>query len=168
MYMKIALVLWMLLVSAWGSPSGFVPLNPGEFGRDRMVRKDPEFLGLQMSRFQMQQTYSMAFTSSSFGSQSAGLYLNTMSYQIATPLRVYADVGVYNMFSQSGPISQYNTGTPGQPELILPRVGIEYRPTDNVTIMLEVMQGNDAQKAYGSPYSPYYGRSTWRRHRDLP
>lgn len=135
---------------------------------DRSTLLSPTFRGssvsgfslLNPSRFSMRQSYSVGFSSSSFGSQSAGLYLNTISYRLADPLTLTADVGFHTPFhSTIGP----NAGGFRNPglgsSLILPHVGLEYRPSENSTLSLHFFNGPDAVKAYGhslrSPWDPW-------------
>ena len=43
--------------------------------------------------------------------------------------------------------------------VILPRVGLEYRPNENFSMNLELLNGPDAWKAYGSSFSqPFWNR----------
>ena len=57
---------------------------------------------LNPNRFSMHQSYSMIFASGSAGSTSAGLYLNTLSYKLADPLTLSADVGFYTPLYGTG------------------------------------------------------------------
>jgi hypothetical protein len=112
------------------------------------------------SRFGMQQSYSVSFSSSGAGSHSSGVYLNTLSYDFGIPLRLEVDVGMYNMFYSNfgNQMLQERMNQGGHaPQFLLPRVGLEYQPTENVMLMLEVIQVNDALKAYG-PYRSFYHR----------
>jgi len=117
------------------------------------------FSFLNPNRFSMQQSYSVGFSSGSFGSQSAGLYLNTISYRLADPLTLSADVGFHTPFHSSlgGPSMSGGMGNPGLgSSLVLPRIGLEYRPSEHSTISLQILNGPDAVKAYGYP-----GNSLW-------
>jgi hypothetical protein len=114
------------------------------------------------SRFGMQQSYSVSFSSSGAGSHSSGVYLNTLSYDFGIPVRLSVDVGVYNMFHSNfhNQMLQDRMSQGGHaPQFLLPRIGLEYQPTENVLLMLEVIQVDDAIKAYG-PYRDFY----YRRH----
>jgi len=110
------------------------------------------FSFLNPSRFSMQQSYSVNFASGSLGSSSAGLYLNTLSYRLADPLTLSADVGFYSPLYSSTPGSFGSRGIQDPSRgssLVLPHVGLEYRPTQNTTISLHLFNGQDAVKAYG-------------------
>ncbi len=129
-------------------------------GFDRSTLMNPEYRGSSVSgfsllnpnRFSMRQSYSVGFSSSSIGSQSSGLYLNTISYRLADPLVLSADVGFHMPFYSSlgGPTSGFqNPGLGGA--LVLPHVGLEYRPSENSSISIHFINGPDAAKAYGYP-----------------
>lgn len=139
-----------------------------DFDRNTLV--NPEFRDnsvsgfslLNPNRFSMRQSYSMGFSSGSFGSQSAGLYLNTLSYRLADPLTLTADVGFHMPFYSSfgGPSAGFqNPGLGGS--LVLPHIGLEYRPSENSSISIHFINGPDAAKAYGYPGSPYW--NPWDR-----
>ncbi len=53
-------------------------------------------IGLNPKRFSMQQSYSLSYTSLGGQNFSQGVYLNTMSYQVADPLQVSLQWGVMN------------------------------------------------------------------------
>jgi hypothetical protein len=126
-----------------GSVSGFSLANP--------------------NRFSMRQSYSVSVASGSFGSQSAGLYLNTLSYKLADPLTLSADVGFYSpLYSSTGSFSRSGFQDPSMgSSLVLLRVGLEYKPSKNTTLSLQLVNGPDAYKAYGSSMDPF--ASSWFR-----
>jgi hypothetical protein len=112
------------------------------------------------NRFSMQQSYSMSFSSGSLGSQSSGLYLNTLAYKLAEPLTLSADLGFYTPFYSSLPGMQ-SSGMRGAAEgssMVFPRVGLEYKPSKNLSMSLQLFNGPDAAKAYGYDgfLSPWY------------
>lgn len=113
---------------------------------------------LQPNRFSMRQSYSMSFSSSSAGSLSSGLYLNTLSYRLSNPLTLSADLGFYTPISSTLPGMKQNTlmsqGTGSS--VILPRLGLEYQPSENFSVNLEFYNGQDAWKAYGSPFPQFF------------
>jgi hypothetical protein len=109
------------------------------------------------NRFSMRQSYSVGFSSGSFGSYSSGLYLNTVSYRLADPLILSADIGFHTPFYSSfGGPGFGNGSTPGLGSVVLPHVGLEYRPSENSTLSLHLFNGPDAARAYGHP-----GASMW-------
>jgi hypothetical protein len=117
---------------ATGSVSGFALLNP--------------------NRFSMRQSYSVGFSSGSIGTSSAGLYLNTLSYRLADPLTLSADVGFHTPFYGTSSMG-FSKGGFQDPRngssLVFPHVGLEYKPTENASISLHLFNGRDAYKAYG-------------------
>ena len=126
------------------------------------------FSFLNPNRFSMRQSYSMNFASGSYGSTSAGLYLNTLSYKLADPLTLSADVGFHTPLYSSGAFARGGlSGRSGFQDpsqgssLVLPRVGLEYRPSKNTTLSLQLINGQDAYKAYGSSLDPFI--SPWSR-----
>lgn len=142
-------------------PPKTVLTEPDEFDRSELMSPDYRssssvsgFSFLNPNRFSMRQSYSMGFSSGSFGSQSAGLYLNTLSYRLADPLTLSADIGFHTPFYSSfgGPSAGFQN--PGQgSSLVLPHVGLEYKPSDNTSFSIHLFNGPDAYKAYGYPGS---------------
>jgi hypothetical protein len=121
------------------------------------------FSFLSPNRFSMQQSYSVNFSSGSLGSSSSGLYLNTLSYKLANPLTLSADVGFYSpLYSNSaGKFGSRGIQDPSLgSSLVMPRLGLEYKPTKNTTFSLQLFNGQDAVKAYGYP-SPFM--NPWTR-----
>jgi hypothetical protein len=149
--------------------------EPQEFDRGTLMAPEFQSRGtvsgfsfLNPNRFSMQQSYSMNFASGSYGSTSAGLYLNTLSYKLADPLTLSADVGFHTPLYSSGAFARGGlSGKSGFQDpsqgssLVLPRVGLEYRPSKNTTLSLQLLNGQDAYKAYGSSMDPFV--SPWSR-----
>ena len=143
--------------------------EPDDFDRSTLLSpnfRGPSVSGLALlhpNRFSMQQSYSVGFSSSSYGSQSSGLYLNTLSYRLAEPLTLTADVGFHTPFhsSLSGVPSPSLRGSGMGSSLVLPHVGLEYRPSKLTTISLHLINGPDAARAYGYPFSPFW--NPWDR-----
>jgi hypothetical protein len=99
---------------------------------------------LDPSRFSMQQSYSTAYTYSSGSSQSYGMYLNTLSYQVFKPLVFSLDLGIYTPFYSSG-IYQGKTGGAQLSQagkFILPRAGLDYSPTKNTHFSIQYFNLN--------------------------
>jgi hypothetical protein len=110
------------------------------------------FSFMNPNRFSMNQSYSVNFASGSMGSSSAGLYLNTLSYKLADPLVLSADVGFYSPLYSSTPGSFGSKGMQDPTQgstFVLPRLGLEYKPTKNTTFSVHLFNGQDAVKAYG-------------------
>lgn len=149
--------------------------EPQDFDRGTLMAPEFQSRGtvsgfsfLNPTRFSMRQSYSMNFASGSYGSSSAGLYLNTLSYKLADPLTLSADVGFHTPVYSSGAFARGGlSGKSGFQDpsrgssLVLPRVGLEYKPSDNTTLSLQLINGQDAYKAYGSGMDPFI--SPWSR-----
>ena len=152
------------------TPAKTVLSEPQEFNRGSMLAPEYQpqnsvsgFSFLNPNRFSMHQSYSMNFASGSLGSTSAGLYLNTLSYKLADPLTLSADVGFYTpLYNSGGAFSRSGLQDPrASSSLVFPHVGLEYKPTDNTTFSLHLFNGRDAYKAYGSQLGPF--ESPWAR-----
>lgn len=109
-------------------------------------------------RFSMQQSYSISAMSGSMGSASSGLYLNTVGYKISDPLFLFVDVGIHTPLHSSIQGVNGAAGAAGS-SLVIPRVGLEYKPTDRLSVNLELVNGADAWKAYGPGWG--FGRSSF-------
>ncbi len=106
----------------------------------------------QANRFSMRQSYSLSALSGPGGSASSGLYLNTLSYRISAPLLMFVDVGFHTPLHSSIPGMSASAGAGS---IVLPRMGLEYKPNDRLTMNLELVNGPDAWKAYG-PFAPHH------------
>ena len=104
----------------------------------------------------MHQSYSVMAASSNAGSMSSGLYLNTVGYKISDPLFLFVDVGIHTPIHSSMQNMNGNTGAAAS-SMIVPRMGLEYKPTDRLTFNLELVNGPDAWKAYGNGMGSGYG-----------
>lgn len=102
------------------------------------------------SKFSMDHTFSMSY--SAFGGQGVamGVYTNSMRYDFNSNLNVEVDASIVN--------SPYNTLGDGFTNsingLYLSRAAINYKPTENTAISIQLRQGPGAY--YNSYYSPYY------------
>jgi hypothetical protein len=134
------------------SPFTSGPLKSEDFNRTTLTQNPASsFQLLNPERFNMAQSYTMSYSGSSWGSRSTGVYLNSLSYSFSIPLTLTVDIGAYNLFSSSLP-EGFPSQETNQPEFILPRISLDYQPTENIHIGLHLINGTDAYKAYGSPY----------------
>jgi hypothetical protein len=141
-----------------GSPNT-VLTQPGDFDRSSLLAPEGRqgnsvsgFSLMNPNRFSMHQSYSVNFSSGSIGTSSAGLYLNTLSYRLADPLTLSADVGFYTPLYGSSSMGFAKGGFQDPrlgSSLVFPHVGLEYKPTENSSISLHLFNGRDAYKAYG-------------------
>jgi hypothetical protein len=119
------------------------------------TRATTSFTVDQPSRFSMQQSYSLSAMSGPGGSMSSGLYLNTLSYQLSAPLTFSVDVGFHTPIHST--VAGLDAEAGGAGSIVLPRMGLEYRPSDRLTMNLELVNLPDAWKAYGG--MPWYSSS---------
>lgn len=149
------------------SPVQTLLAEPDGFDRGSLIAPEYQsnsvsgFSFLNPNRFSMRQSYAVNFASGSFGSTSAGLYLNTLSYKLADPLTLSADVGFHTPLYSSGGFSGSGFQDPRLgSSLVMPHVGLEYKPTKSTSFSLHLFNGRDAAKAYGS-LDPYL--NPWAR-----
>lgn len=99
--------------------------------------------------FSMHHTIDLSFSAFGGGSMALGVYTNSMMYKIADNLNVEADLSLvnspYNSFSKD--LAKQING------FYLSRAQLNYKPTDNMSI---VLQYRNIPMSYYSPYS-YYG-----------
>jgi hypothetical protein len=118
------------------------------------------FQFLNANRFSMYQSYSMSFGAGGGNQTSSGLYLNTVSYRLSDPLTLSMDMGFHTPFYNSMPGMQSGNLWDGttQSSLVLPRIGLEYKPSEHTSFSLQLINGPDAAKAYGQAgsYSPFW------------
>ena len=142
------------------------PALESTFDRNELINTNSYFV--DPDRFNMQQSYSMSYMSSSNGeSMSSGVYLNHLTFNLSDPLLLFADIGYHTPFhaSLNNPqykdprLSAYEQGS----SMIIPRVGLEYRPSDNLTMALSFIQTEDYYKAGGNFWGNSYYDSPYRR-----
>ena len=101
------------------------------------------------NNFNMNHSISMSFNSFSGQSVSLGVYTNNMSYQFNEDLFIEADVSfVTSPYSSFG--TEHAKSLNG---IYLSRAQLNYRPSDNMNIMI---QYNGGPANYYSPYNNYY------------
>ena len=111
-----------------------VGLTPNRFGSLGLL--DPE-------RFHMSQSYSMSFSSNGKHSGSAGMYLNTMTYQFSMPISMRLQVGYMHDPSVlfGGPGDALGGG-----QLFIPNFDVVVRPTKYMTIQFHYGMGPGRQQ----------------------
>lgn len=113
------------------------------------------------SRMQMNQSYSMAYSTSGGEGFMQGLYLNNMRYQLSNPLMLDLNLGY--MFT---PYSSYDSGINGMNSGdFVGGLALTYKPSRNVALQI----GFSRMPFYYSPYSysPYGGYSSGSMFNDL-
>jgi len=139
-----------------------LPIRETPFSRESLLKESSVRLA-NPSGFSMHQSYTIQFTSSAWGTNSSGYYLNTLSYNFSVPLTLSVDVGLYNLFYASAmPAIGYQGQTPRdtRPELIIPRIALDYQPTENMNLSLQLINLRSASRAYG----PFWSEPWWRTH----
>lgn len=139
--------------------SSGVPIAKDGFSRRQMLKKENsdslsrKDLRNQLestSNFRVIQSFSMGMTASLYGSASYGLYLSSIYYDFSPSTSIFLDIGVYKLIH-----SNFNSPDPimfdriNEPEIVIPAFGIEFRPTENLTVSIQVINRDDAMKAYG-------------------
>ncbi len=132
-----------------------IPWNNEYFDPNRLLRRHPVDPALSVSY-----TYSVSFFSSPWGSFSQQSYLAHLAYEFTPELRLYADLGLWMpLYAHwNGPKSIAREDIQqGNVQFVMPGVELEYRPTNNTSLRLMLVNENDAMKAYG-PWRHRYGR----------
>ena len=88
------------------------------------------------NRFHMTQSYSAMYMSSNSGSQSLGMYLNSIEYQVSDPLNIKLDLAYVH---QPGALFN-NSGVSLADGRILPAISISYRPSKNLLFQFNYRQ----------------------------
>jgi len=107
------------------------------------------FSFINPDNFNMRHTFDLSFQAFGGGSLAMGVYTNSMMYRISDNLNVEADLSVVN--------SPYNSFSDDFAKQVngfyLSRAQINYKPTENMSIMIQYRK---IPMSYYSPYS-YYG-----------
>ncbi len=154
--LKFALVLIFLSLAANAEQPNTLVVKKEPFSREVMENnpysaQTHSYGLLHPSRFSMQQSYSTSMSYGGGGMASSGVYLNSLSYQLAEPLTLSMDIGLHTPFYSSGIYSNMYRGDNMENfgSFILPRISLEYKPTENSSISLHYFNLQDAYKAYG-------------------
>ena len=86
------------------------------------------FLGLDPSKFSMQQSFTLSFTSLNGYGLARGVYLNTMRYQLSNPLSLSVQWGFFNNLSDPNRLNPNGSG------FFLSGANLEYKPSENFHI----------------------------------
>ena len=86
------------------------------------------FLGLDPAKFSMQQSFTLSFTSLNGYGLAQGVYLNTMSYQLSTPLTLSVQWGFFNNLTDPNRLSPNGSG------FFISGANLEYKPSENFHI----------------------------------
>jgi hypothetical protein len=135
--------------------AAFVAAGEGTFDRNSLLQPGKTMaLGtgglLDPSRFSVSQSYSMSFSSGSGGESWDGLYLSTLSYQLAVPVTLSLDLGLAHQpgaLFKAGPMNrQFDASA-----VVMPRLELKYQPFRNTLIRVQYLNSKGL-----SSRSPYY------------
>ncbi len=117
------------------------------------VTKRPSLPLIDLSRLHMTQSYTMSFVSGSFGSGMQGLYQNTLSYQLANPLRLTLNMGILHDPSALVGNSQFSNSM-----RFLPSGWLDWRPSENFRMVVgfETIPAGYYNGYYGSGRYDYW------------
>lgn len=107
--------------------------------------KDAGFSLLDPSRFHISNSYSLSYFSGGGQSQSVGLYMSTIDYQLSRPLSLRVGIGYLHQ-----PLGFLNSNASTVGNEILPNVRLDYRPSENFHFMVDYM--TIPSSAYGNGY----------------
>lgn len=117
------------------------------------------FMGLSIfnpSKFSMSHSFSMSFFSVGGKGVSQGLYLNTLSYQIANPLLLRVQWGIqnypYNSLAKNNPAFQSG--------FFLSGAELQYKPSDKFEMRLQVNNMPNYM------YNNYWYENSYRPYRN--
>lgn len=102
------------------------------------------------SRLHMSQSYSISYLSSRYGSQSLGMYLNSLEYQISDPLKIRLDLAYLH---NPGALFGNNNSSLGDGK-ILPGISVSWKPTKNLFFQFNYREVPVFR--YDNGYYPYY------------
>jgi hypothetical protein len=121
---------------------------------DLGLTKRPSLPFFDLSRFHMTQSYSIGFFSGGGWSGTRGLYNNTITYQLANPLRLTLSMGILH-----DPSSLWGDKRSSNATTFLPSGWLDWRPSDNFRMLVgfETIPGNYYNGYYGYGYNGYYG-----------
>ena len=106
----------------------------------------------------MRQSVTLSYATNGTNSASGSMYTNEMSWRLSDPLTLHLDLGVATPLWASGPGSE---ALREQTPVLLPAVGLEWRPSDNTAVTLLV-----SRSPYASSWADPW-RSTWSGY-ELP
>lgn len=87
----------------------------------------------------MRQSVSMSYATNGERSVSQSMYVNEMSWRLSDPVTLFLDVGIVAPLWASGSGSAaYREQTP----VLVPRLGLEWRPSDRTLMLLSVGLGD--------------------------
>jgi hypothetical protein len=143
----LAILVVMLAAPLYAQRMGNMPLTINEPSKSSFSLLDP-------NRIHMSQSYSFMYSSSRYGSQSLGLYLNSIEYQVSDPLTIYLDIGyLHNPGALVGSRNEYlGDGK------IIPAVAVDWKLSNNMFFHFSYREV-PGYYYYDGYYEPWYERS---------
>lgn len=136
--------------------------------KQELMRPAPDrFLGLGIfdpSKFSMQHSFSMSYFSLGGKGLSQGLYLNTMTYQLSSPLLLKLQWGIQNFPTNS--LAKNNPAFQGG--FFLSGAELQYKPSDKLEMRLQFNSMPNYMYnsyMYDNPFRPYRS-SMWNWDQD--
>lgn len=145
-----------LLVLSAVAAMAKVPLSP--------LGYDPAFSTnsfLDLSKFEMKQSYSAQYTSGSMGSYSTGVYLNQLSYALSPRLSSRLDLAMRNLF-YAKPSTGLTSSKLSDMQFDIPNVGLQYQG-DRWNLSVQYSQWN-CTNTWSCQTNPYWSHpmgGTW-------
>jgi hypothetical protein len=131
--------------------------KPTQIKQEIIRSHQNQYLGLSIfdpSKFSMSHSFSMSYFSVGGKGVSQGLYLNTLSYQIANPLLLRVQWGIqnypYNSLAKNHPAFQSG--------FFLSGAELQYKPSDKLEMSLQFNSMPNYMYnsyLYDSPFRPY-------------
>ena len=119
------------------------------------------------SVFNMSHSFEMSAGSWGGNGYSLGMYTNTMAWQFSPKLAARMDVAV--AYSPQNQIAQRAGFTQQRPQVFLRNAEVSWRPSEKVSLQLQVRQNPYAYRGYGMGGSPYgYHPYGYRGYRGWP
>ena len=120
------------------------------FKADDFVKKPDGFLKylINPAKFEMQQSYTLSFTSFGGRGYNQGLYLNTMNYRFSDPLMMQVRIGYLHQPLGGNQLMSEQNG-----KVFLQRAMLQYKPAENMSITFD----------YESYPSPLMSPTLWER-----
>ncbi len=132
-----------------------VPFRDDGFDRNRLIR---DTTGGYDGSFYIGGSYTLSYVSAPQFSRMSGVYLTTLAYQFDFPLEISMDIGAENVFfhkEREKPPFPEDSRNGKSAGFLLPRIGLEYRPTPNTFLSIQFINERDAMRAY-SPWHYWY------------
>lgn len=155
--MRLLIVIWIFALLAYAADSASVkndtvyvitesgiPWNRENFDSDILIRHETFDPALMVAY-----SYSVSFVGGSFGSFAEQSYMAHFAYEFSPEWHLYANVGLWMpLYSNMHSIAKEDAMR-GNVKVIVPDITLEYKPNENMSFKVMLVNENDAFKAYG-------------------